>query len=212
MEKLEEWKQIKIHTLIKFRPQNIDEKFPAHAMQHRCKKYFCSCIMVIVKYSQSQIGGGIVRNISDIIEQYLKKVLEMSEKEIVEIKRSEIADKFQCVPSQINYVINTRFTIEKGYIVESKRGGGGYIRIMRVQTYDSADLIDQLITIIGERVSQTSAEQIISRLLEEEVISRREAKIMMSIMDRSVLYIDLPYRDELRSRLLKAMLTTLKYK
>ena len=56
----------------------------------------------------------------------------MSEKEVVEIKRNEIADKFQCVPSQINYVINTRFTIEKGYVVESKRGGGGYIRIMKV--------------------------------------------------------------------------------
>ena len=74
-----------------------------------------------------------MRNISDIIECYLKKVLEMSEKDILEIKRSEVADKFQCVPSQINYVINTRFTIERGYIVESKRGGGGYIRIMKVQ-------------------------------------------------------------------------------
>lgn len=165
-----------------------------------------------VKYSQSQIGGGLVRNISDIIEQYLKQVLEMSEKEIVEIKRSEIADKFQCVPSQINYVINTRFTIEKGYIVESKRGGGGYIRIMRVQTYDSADLIDQLLSIIETRISQNSAEHIIIRLVEEEVISKREAKIMLSVIDRSVLYIDLPYRDELRARMLKAMLTTLKYK
>ena len=55
-----------------------------------------------------------MRNISDIIENYLKEVLEMSEKSLVEIKRSEIADKFECVPSQINYVINTRFTIEKG--------------------------------------------------------------------------------------------------
>lgn len=153
-----------------------------------------------------------MRNISDIIEQYLKKVLEMSEKEIVEIKRSEIADKFQCVPSQINYVINTRFTIEKGYIVESKRGGGGYIRIMRVQTYDSADLIDQLLSIIETRISQNSAEHVIIRLVEEEVISKREAKIMLSVIDRSVLYIDLPYRDELRARMLKAMLTTLKYK
>lgn len=153
-----------------------------------------------------------MRNISDIIEQYLKKVLEMSEREIVEIKRSEIADKFQCVPSQINYVINTRFTIEKGYVVESKRGGGGFIRIMRVQTYDSADLIDQLISIISERIPQNSAEQVISRLIEEEVISNREAKLMLSVMDRSVLYIDLPYRDELRARMLKAMLTTLKYK
>ena len=72
-----------------------------------------------------------MRNISDIIENYLKKVLELSDTEIIEIKRGEMADKFQCVPSQINYVINTRFTIERGYLVESKRGGGGYIRITK---------------------------------------------------------------------------------
>lgn len=154
----------------------------------------------------------MVRNISDIIEQYLKEVLEMSERELVEIKRSEIADKFQCVPSQINYVINTRFTIEKGYVVESKRGGGGYIRIMKVQSHDNAHLIDQLLSVISSRVSQSSAEHVIFRLVEEDVISTREAKIMLSVIDRSVLYIDLPYRDELRSRMLKAMLTTLKYK
>ena len=153
-----------------------------------------------------------MRNISDIIEQYLKQVLELSEKEIVEIKRSEIADKFQCVPSQINYVINTRFTIEKGYAVESKRGGGGYIRIMKVKSYDHAHLIDQLLSLLKNRVSQNSAENVILRLVEEDVISKREAKIMLSVMDRSVLYIDLPYRDELRARMLKAMLTTLKYK
>lgn len=154
----------------------------------------------------------MVRNISDIIEQYLKEVLEMSERELVEIKRSEIADKFQCVPSQINYVINTRFTIEKGYVVESKRGGGGYIRIMKVQSHDHAHLIDQLLSVISVRIPQSSAEQVILRLVEEEIISTREAKIMLSVIDRSVLYIDLPYRDELRSRMLKAMLTTLKYK
>ncbi|MCG3055848.1 CtsR family transcriptional regulator, partial [Escherichia coli] len=76
-------------------------------------------------------------NISDIIEQYLKEVLELSDREIVEIKRSEIADQFQCVPSQINYVINTRFTIERGYVVESKSGGGGFIRIAKVRTHNA---------------------------------------------------------------------------
>ena len=136
----------------------------------------------------------------------------MSEKSLVEIKRSEIADKFECVPSQINYVINTRFTIEKGYMVESKRGGGGFIRIMKVQSHDSADLIDQLLSLIQSRIPQSSAEDVIFRLVEEEVINEREAKIMLSVIDRSVLYLDLPYRDELRARLLKAMLTTLKYK
>ncbi|MCC5714945.1 CtsR family transcriptional regulator, partial [Klebsiella pneumoniae] len=70
-----------------------------------------------------------MRNISDLIEQYLKTTLMRSGNELLEIKRSELAKQFQCVPSQINYVISTRFTLEKGYIVESKRGGGGYIRI-----------------------------------------------------------------------------------
>ena len=153
-----------------------------------------------------------MRNISDIIENYLKEVLEMSEKSLVEIKRSEIADKFECVPSQINYVINTRFTIEKGYMVESKRGGGGFIRIMKVQTLDNAHLIDQLLSLIQNRIPQSSAEDLIFRLVEEEVINNREAKIMLSVIDRSILYLDLPYRDELRARILKAMLTTLKYK
>ncbi|RFU68664.1 CtsR family transcriptional regulator [Peribacillus saganii] len=153
-----------------------------------------------------------MRNISDIIENYLKQILDMSEKEILEIKRSEVADKFQCVPSQINYVINTRFTVERGYMVESKRGGGGYIRIMKVKSYDYAELIDQLLSIIGNRVAQSSAEDVIIRLISEEIISEREAKIMMSVMDRSVIYLELPQRDELRARILKAMLTALKYK
>lgn len=154
----------------------------------------------------------MVRNISDIIESYLKAVLETSEKELVEIKRSEIADKFQCVPSQINYVINTRFTVERGYMVESKRGGGGYIRIMKVHTHDFVHLIDHLLALINNRIPQSSAEDVIYRLVEEDIITGREAKIMLSVIDRSVLYIELPYRDELRARMLKAMLTTLKYK
>lgn len=153
-----------------------------------------------------------MRNISDIIEQYLKHVLDNSGKEIVEIKRSEIADKFQCVPSQINYVINTRFTIERGYVVESKRGGGGYIRIIKVQANNQAHLLDQILRLINHRLSQAAAEDIIGRLVGEEVISEREAKLMLSVIDRSVLYIDLPHRDELRARMVKAMLTSLKYK
>lgn len=72
-----------------------------------------------------------MRNISNIIENHLKIILDQSKKGYIEIQRSELADQFQCVPSQINYVINTRFTVEKGYLVESKRGGGGFIRIRR---------------------------------------------------------------------------------
>lgn len=153
-----------------------------------------------------------MRNISDIIESYLKKVLEKSEKEAVEIKRSEVANKFQCVPSQINYVINTRFTVEKGYVVESKRGGGGYIRIIKVESHDDIHLIDQLQDLIGNQISQTSAEDIIQRLYEEEVLTEREARIVLSVIDRSVIYIDLPDRDKLRARMLISILNAIKYK
>ncbi|MCA1057175.1 CtsR family transcriptional regulator [Rossellomorea aquimaris] len=152
-----------------------------------------------------------MRNISDIIESYLKNVLDLSESEIVEIKRSEIADKFQCVPSQINYVINTRFTIERGYVVESKRGGGGYIRIMKVKAHDQVHLIDQLVSLVTKAISQGTAADIIFRLVDEDIISEREAKIMLSVMDRSVIMVDLPERDILRGRMLKAMLDSLKY-
>ncbi|KXZ21189.1 CtsR family transcriptional regulator [Bacillus nakamurai] len=151
-------------------------------------------------------------NISDIIEQYLKQVLDQNGREILEIKRSEIADKFQCVPSQINYVINTRFTSERGYIVESKRGGGGYIRIIKVKMNNEVVLINNIISQIHTHLSQAASDDIILRLLEDGVISEREAKMMVSVMDRSVLYIDLPERDELRARMMKAMLTSLKLK
>lgn len=152
-----------------------------------------------------------MKNISDIIEGYLKEVIELEGKGLIEIKRSEIADKFQCVPSQINYVINTRFTKERGYQVESKRGGGGYIRIVRVQMTSAADLIDETIEQLGTQAQQQVAEDIIFRLIDEEVISKREAKMLLAAVDRHVIALSLPLRDELRARILKAMLTTLKY-
>ncbi|MDM5296686.1 CtsR family transcriptional regulator [Bacillus pumilus] len=154
----------------------------------------------------------MAQNISDIIEQYLKEVLDQNGREILEIKRNEIADKFQCVPSQINYVINTRFTSERGYIVESKRGGGGYIRIIKVKMNDEVDLLNHIISQIYHHLSQAASDHIIMRLVENNILSKREAKMMISVMDRSVLNIDLPERDELRARMMKAMLNALKLK
>ncbi|UPW83229.1 CtsR family transcriptional regulator [Lysinibacillus sp. Ag94] len=152
-----------------------------------------------------------MRNISDIIEGYLKQVLELGGEGHIEIKRSEIADKFQCVPSQINYVINTRFTVERGYLVESKRGGGGYIRILRVRANSQIDLIDDVLSQIEGGASQTMAEDLVYRLIDEQVISKREAKLMLAAVDRSTLDLQLPLRDIIRARILRAMLTTIKY-
>lgn len=139
-----------------------------------------------------------MRNISDIIEQYLKQVIDLSNNNVIEIKRNEIADRFECVPSQINYVINTRFTLERGFVVESKRGGGGYIRIIKVKLHDDIDIIDQMLHMIDHSVAQGNAESMIIRLLEEGIITGREAKLMLSVLDRSVLSMDIPSRDELR--------------
>ncbi|WP_288583465.1 MULTISPECIES: CtsR family transcriptional regulator [Lysinibacillus] len=152
-----------------------------------------------------------MRNISDIIEGYLKQVLELGGEGHIEIKRSEIADKFQCVPSQINYVINTRFTAERGYLVESKRGGGGYIRILRVRANSQIDLIDDVLRQIEGGASQTMAEDLVYRLIDEQVISKREAKLTLAAIDRSTIDLHLPLRDVIRSKILRAMLTTIKY-
>src|SRR5699024_4190986 len=157
------------------------------------------------------IGGGTMRNISDIIEQYLKQRWKRKGKNVLEIKRSEEADRYQCVPSQINYVSNTRFTVETGYVVESKRGGGGYSRIIRIKQQDESELIDEIIQMVSPTVTQQVAIDVLERLLKEIIITDREAKIMLSAIDRNTLAVKLPARDEIRSRLLVAMLTTLKY-
>ncbi len=113
------------------------------------------------------------QNISDIIEKYLKQIL--SDTEHVEIRRSEVADLFNVVPSQINYVIKTRFTLSNGYLVESKRGGGGYIRIEKVNLLDDTDVLDSLIETIGDSIGQRDGYAVIQGLYESDVIGRREA-------------------------------------
>ncbi|HLS66395.1 MAG TPA: CtsR family transcriptional regulator [Pseudogracilibacillus sp.] len=150
-------------------------------------------------------------SISDIIEQYLKKIIHSTEEKMIEIKRSEIADRFQCVPSQINYVINTRFTLEKGYVIESKRGGGGYIRIFRIEHQNNLELLNDLSKMINPKVSEQGAIDVLERLVEKKVINEREMKLIQSMVQRETINLPLPERDILRSRLLTAVLNTLKY-
>jgi transcriptional regulator of stress and heat shock response len=150
-----------------------------------------------------------MRNISELIEQYLKRILQQSPGGVIEIQRNDLADEFQCVPSQINYVISTRFTLEKGYIVESKRGGGGYIRIQKVELSSRGQILDHIFRTIGDQIDQTSAEGLIYQLEEGEQISIREANLIRAAISRDVLQLKLPIRDEVRAKLLKAMLIAL---
>jgi transcriptional regulator CtsR len=147
-----------------------------------------------------------MRNISDVIENYLKEILQSSSEGAVEIQRSVLALRFSCVPSQINYVISTRFTLEKGYYVESKRGGGGYIRIQRVDLPLLEVVQHHIQQTVGEQIDQTAAEGLIYQLLEARFVTEREANILKAAVSRDVLLLKLPFRDELRAKLLKAML------
>ena len=149
-------------------------------------------------------------NMSDIIEEYLKNVLLAQEK--VEIRRSEIADRFNCVPSQINYVINTRFTVQQGYVVESKRGGGGYIRIMKVNLVDDMDIIDALLEVVPEELSIKQANHILQNLYDNKLLSKREAQLLNIAMSKESLTEAEQCSDQLRSNMMKNILTSLKYK
>jgi len=150
-----------------------------------------------------------MRNISDIIEKYLKGILQDSPGGIIEIQRNDLADRFSCVPSQINYVISTRFTLEKGYLVESKRGGGGYVRIRRIELPGPTTLHTHLHQTIGEEMGQSAAEGLIYQLVEARFLSHREAALMQAAISREVLLVKLPLRDQLRARIMKAMLISL---
>lgn len=144
---------------------------------------------------------------SDLIEEYLKKVLQEEGK--IEIQRNEIAEIFDCVPSQINYVINTRFTMQHGYDVESKRGGGGYIRIVKVQVNNNINLLDHMSQIIGNHISEKEAQVIIDTLYDNELMTNREAQIMLAAIEQQN-YSGNPLIDnQIRANILLSMIELL---
>ena len=125
------------------------------------------------------------KNTSDHIEAYIKAILDQAG--IVELQRRQLADTFQVVPSQINYVIKTRFTESRGYLVESKRGGGGYIRIGRIEFSNHHEMLRDLLYSIGERVSQEIYEDILQLLVEQDLMTKQEMTLLTSVATDRVL-------------------------
>lgn len=145
---------------------------------------------------------------SDMVAQYILEMLDERDGN-AEIKRNELASYLGCVPSQINYVITSRFTPEHGYIVESRRGGGGYIRITRINTAPT-NAIMHIVNSIGNRLDKRSAEIMINNMLSRSIINEETARLLASAMsERSYLDIPQQYRDYLRASLFKNMLLTL---
>lgn len=148
------------------------------------------------------------QNTSDLIESYIKKILEKNE--MIELRRIELADLFNCVPSQINYVINTRFTIQRGYLVESKRGGGGYIRIAKVKMSDKKQMLERINLLFGETINEKNAYAIIQKLYEDQIITKKEGNLMLSAIAKNTLNIN-ETEDYTRARILRAFLERLSY-
>jgi len=143
------------------------------------------------------------------IEEYIKKKLRETG-DAIELQRSDLADIFQCVPSQINYVLSTRFTPTQGYLVESRRGGGGYLRIIKLSWEEELEAdAKRIYEKVGSAIGQREAEGLLKRLHEEDFLTTREYYILKAIIGRETLQLDLPQRDVIRARILQAALAAL---
>ena len=145
---------------------------------------------------------------SDLITQEILKMLSESEENTAEIQRNEFAGTIGCVPSQINYVLSSRFTPEHGYIIESRRGGGGYIKIKRVVLNHSSALM-HIINSIGDKIDALSTRVVLENCLENGLITRETAGIMTAALSEKVMQ-EIPpiLKDRVRAAILKQMLLT----
>ncbi|MBY4990350.1 CtsR family transcriptional regulator [Streptococcus suis] len=146
----------------------------------------------------------VMKNTSDYIEEHIKAILDQVK--VAELRRSELASRFEVVPSQINYVIKTRFTASRGYIVESKRGGGGYIRIGRITFSDKHELVHDLLNNMGEQLSATVYSDILQLLFDEGLMTEREGNLFLSTGSDEILGKD---ASTIRARMMRQILRRL---
>ena len=138
-------------------------------------------------------------------EDFIKDLFEEDESDYVEIQRNELAQHFNCVPSQINYVISTRFKPSQGYYVESKRGGGGNIKIKKINNTKS-DYIMHIINNIGKTITVNDIDILLSDFLTYNIITQQEAKLLKVATSDNVLRLNSEIKDEVRARIFKNML------
>lgn len=146
-------------------------------------------------------------NISDIIEQFILKTL--GDEDQVDISRNELASFFRCAPSQINYVLETRFTLDRGFVKESHRGGSGYIRISKVNIDEDNYVNNLILESVGDELSFKRLSQITEKLVAEEIISEKERSLVLAGLSDESLAMPLTIRDTIRARAFKNILTTL---
>ena len=144
--------------------------------------------------------------LSNIIEEFIKNMLDESHE--IELQRNELATRFNCVPSQINYVISTRFSPERGYSVESRRGGGGYIRITRTAPKDES-YVFHAVNAIGNSISSAATAALIKDMFSYGIINQREAQIIMAALSDNSIPASYADKGIIRAKMLKNILVNL---
>lgn len=145
-------------------------------------------------------------NLSNTIAEMIFQMLD--EKSEIEFQRNLLAQDLGCVPSQINYVLSSRFTPERGFIVESRRGGGGCIRITRI-SYDKNSLIDDVLSSVGDRIDEATVRSYLVNLIYQNLVSEHDASLILAAVGDNILRgLPYEYRDRIRAAIFKQMLLT----
>jgi transcriptional regulator CtsR len=149
-------------------------------------------------------------SLSKQIEEYIKALLEQESAGVVEIQRNLLSEYFHCVPSQINYVLSTRFTPVQGYMVETRRGGGGFVRIVSLQLDQDDDIQDALSSAVGDALTQSDSEGLTDYLYQQGIISQREMILFNGMLkDRVMTGLEKGQRDNVRASMMQHMLAML---
>lgn len=141
----------------------------------------------------------------DSIEEFIKALITETEGQI-DIQRNELADYFRCVPSQINYVLATRFSLDRGYYIESRRGGGGYIRVRRLNIDKDEYLLHLITSRIGVSLTQETADSMIETMADQKIITHREAVIMKTVVNDKSISLPASMKNVIRANLFKSMI------
>ena len=146
-------------------------------------------------------------NISDIIEQFIIKTL--GNDDSIDISRNELASFFSCAPSQINYVLETRFTVDRGFVKESRRGGGGFIKISKIKVDDDSYMNNLILESVGDDLSIKRLNQILNKLLDEKIITKREVEIIFAALSDDSLTMPFNIKDKIRAKAFKNILANI---
>ena len=147
-------------------------------------------------------------NISEQIEKFI--IATLGDNDSIDITRNSLAEYFSCVPSQINYVLETRFTVDRGYVVESKRGGGGFVKISKIKTSDSNSYLNNLfVESIGDELSEKRFSQILDKLVAENIMSEKERVLVESALSDDSLSMPFTIRDRVRAKAFKNVILKL---